>query len=306
LARCAALAAKLDGPVIMFGDPGMTADVPNGSWAEELVVETSIHHAQAATDALAKRQIDVLIVDSYAIGETMLRAAAAVGFTAVFRDGKPYGPERVSVNPNPGFACGETVLAGPGYMPLPSVYEDQNAAARAAPQLGAEPHRVLIAFGMRDSVNRTMTALEGIAALQAKLKVGVVIGGQSPHAAAVSDAVAALPCAELVPSSGGLSDVYRSFDIVVGAPGVSQFERACCGLPSILVPQNDRQKDLSRAWAETGAAIDCAPEPQAIGNAINALFDEPQRIKDMRDRGLSVVDGRGAARLAAALENMAG
>ncbi len=66
---------------------------------------------------------------------------------------------------------------------------------------------------------------------------------------------------------------YGTFDIAIGAPGVSQFERACCGLPSILVAQSERQEHLVRAWGETGAVLSCGSDEKAISTASRRISE---------------------------------
>jgi spore coat polysaccharide biosynthesis predicted glycosyltransferase SpsG len=99
-----------------------------------------------------------------------------------------------------------------------------------------------------------------------------------------------------------MTAIYKQTDLAIGAPGVSQFERACCGVPTILIAQNERQEALCGAWAATGAAMQCGPKPANVAAALKRLVSDSTEVRTMRERGLSVVDGQGAARLAAALK----
>lgn len=301
IARCRALAAELGDSFILFCDPsgGTRARF---DWAPEIVAEPAAESLAAATAALRNGEIGGLIVDSYSVGDKALAEAAACGVVAAFRDGERGGSETISIDSNPGASGGATVLAGPGYMPLPRQYAQRNAEARSRDSARL-PSSILVAFGMHDSANLTMMALDGLSELLSRVTISVAVGPDAPHAAAVARRIAELPSARLLAANSVMDEVYPDFDLAIGAPGVSQFERACCGLPSILVAQNKRQQHLARAWVGTGAAVSSESRPAAISEALAAFFERPQTLRETRAHGLAVVDGRGAQRVAAALND---
>ena len=304
IARCKALAAALGDPVTLFSDPAEPDARDRWGWAGDVKPEYSREGAEHAITALARGGIAALIVDSYTVGEHNLDGAAAKGFTAVFRDGPPYGRERLAIDPNPSAVEDANVLRGPAYMPLAPTFASRHlTVAGSAPQPSDRPLSVLIAFGSRDSSNRTMTTLQGLMQLSRKPNVIVALPPTAPHAAEVAGAVEAVTWADRLPEAGDLGGIYSQFDLAIGAPGVSQFERACCGLPSILIPQNERQQPLARCWEASGAVIYCPPSPSAVADAVTGLVDHPARLGVLRERSLSLVDGQGAARLAAALKD---
>jgi spore coat polysaccharide biosynthesis predicted glycosyltransferase SpsG len=301
IARCRSLAAVLDKNVVLYCDPDTGDEDLN--WAAQVVREKATDSAAAATSGLRDRTIQALVVDTYAVGDEAISEAAKAWFVAVFRDASPYGPETVSVNPNPGFGHSETVISGPAFMPLSAEIVRLNEVARRAAKPRTHGFDILVGFGARDEANRTMVTLEALAAHSERVNVSIAIGHNAVHAAAVSRRASELNC-DILRERHDLASVYSRFDLAIGAPGVSQFERACCGLPSILVPQTERQEPLTRAWAETGAASNSEPISESISRTIAALLDEPSRIFKMRERGMETVDGKGAIRLADALNSM--
>jgi spore coat polysaccharide biosynthesis predicted glycosyltransferase SpsG len=305
-ARCAALAARLEGTVTLFCDPDPGLDVVNVFRSQERIEEPAVNKMNLAVEALGRHRVNALIVDSYSIEQRAIAKAAEFGFVAAFRDATPQGAETVSINPNPGSRGSAKCLAGPAYMPLAGEFERQNIKVRAGQPENKRLKRVLIAFGARDSVNRTLTALQGIAKLGNHVEAGVLLGRNATHAETVRAAVNEMSNVEMVPSSAGVCTLYAQFDIAIGAPGVSQFERACCGLPSVLVAQNDEHNVLCHGWAETGAAVECEADANSVAKMVSSLLNAPDRVGDMRARGLALVDGKGAARLAADLSKLAG
>lgn len=91
-------------------------------WADSSITEKDIGSAQMAIAWLSEKSSRGLIIDSYALEEDEITAAAKCGFTVVFRDGPPYGAEQFSIDPHPGVVSRSGLLAGPGYLPLPELH----------------------------------------------------------------------------------------------------------------------------------------------------------------------------------------
>jgi spore coat polysaccharide biosynthesis predicted glycosyltransferase SpsG len=295
LARCRSVAQALGEPVTLFADPGEPPGNERENWTR-IVLEEAPEYAAKATWALSLGQIDALVFDSYALDVGTVADAAAVGATIAFRDDPSYGPERITIDCNPGAVPSASTLAGPCYMPLAPTFSDMHKQARRAERRSLS--KLAIAFGARDSSNTTAIALDAVARLSDKPQTAVALSTSALHADMVSRKIENLPWVERFPDQNAMSELYRCYDLAIGSPGVSQFERACCGVPTILLPQNDRQRPLAAAWAQTGAAICCEPEPDALAKVLTVLMNDQKRISDMRECGLNLVDGEGAKRLA--------
>ncbi len=261
--------------------------------------------ATNAIEALAQGQIDVLIFDAYLMSDGVVEDAATAGVTAVFRDGRPYGPEAITIDPNPGASDAAGVLSGPTYMPLARPFAALHDEARHYEYSKADPVNVLVAFGARDGADITSAVLDEMNKLSRPPRTKVVLASSSVHAKTVAAKVAEFSWVEILEAQHDIDALLGGFDLAIGAPGVSQFERACCGLPTILVPQNEKQKPLAGDWANSGAAICSSVAPGAIASALISLLGNPSRIAEIRQRCLSMVDGRGAARLSEALKQRA-
>jgi spore coat polysaccharide biosynthesis predicted glycosyltransferase SpsG len=133
--------------------------------------------------------------------------------------------------------------------------------------------------------------------------VTVALPATAPHTSEVSTFAKDRPWVRLVDEPIDLAALYSECELAIGAPGVSQFERACCGLPTVLVPQNAKQEPLAKSWEDRGAALVCEAKSAAIAGTVVALLRDPDRLRQMSERCLSLVDGNGASRLAAALKD---
>jgi spore coat polysaccharide biosynthesis predicted glycosyltransferase SpsG len=296
VARCHALAAALTGPIALYADPGGGDERRSFEWAGTVAREKSVTSMELALAALAERRVDALVVDSYSIDPSALARAAAIGFTAAFCDGPPYGPETVTVDASPGGLARGNVLAGPRYAALPPIYAQLCASLRKRPM--SDPPAILIAFGARDGAHRAATAVQAIALLRRPVAAMIALSAASPGYNHIVAAARGERRIEIVTDPPHMHLLYREFDLAIGAPGISQFERACCGLPSVLVAQNTRQEPLAAAWDTTGAAARSSATPSAIANIVDDLLAHPLRLARMHDRGRRLVDGRGAHRIA--------
>ena len=300
-ARSGALATTLPGRVRLFVDPG---PLPAALAATEL--ETVVEAAPGATDRLAAAlsgEVDAVLIDSYRVGEAAIAGIARRRPCAVFRDGVPRGAEQVAIDPSPTAVAEGGRLAGPAYAPLaPAIVRASRAMAhgRRAPQRpdGGQPH-LAVAFGARDDVNVTGRVLDRLAPIAGDLQITVLMGLAAPHLAEIRERTGALPDARLLVGHTDVAGFYADVDLAVGAPGVSQLERLCLGVPTVLLPQAEMHGPLVEAWVGTGAAL--APTDGDLAGAVCRLAQDRELARTLADRGQALVDGRGSERLAAAL-----
>jgi len=110
----------------------------------------------------------------------------------------------------------------------------------------------------------------------------------------------------IAPRRGLGLELSRATVAVVGG-GVSLYEACALGVPTVGVPVVASQTPTVRAFARRGAAVGMplrASGDQTAAEVI-ALLDDPRRRAAMRRRSMRLVDGRGAARAAAAVLSFA-
>jgi hypothetical protein len=108
----------------------------------------------------------------------------------------------------------------------------------------------------------------------------------------------------------GVGRHLASASVAVVAGGVTLYEAAALGTPIVGVAVVPAQRPAIRAAAAAGAAIDGshAVPARAIENAAAAvvrLMVDPDAASALGARGRSLIDGRGAMRVARALEALA-
>ena len=102
---------------------------------------------------------------------------------------------------------------------------------------------------------------------------------------------------KIVYNPKNIEKIIENCHIGIGAPGISHLERMYCGLPSILVSQNDTQRNLTRQWKTLGAALNVEDNlAKVIKYLVDFSFDVDY-LNKVRNKGLNMVDGKGASRI---------
>ena len=101
----------------------------------------------------------------------------------------------------------------------------------------------------------------------------------------------------------------RWSDLAVATSGLTKYELAAAGTPAILISPDDMHVMANDPFTDLGTAADLGlaehVTPVDIASALRALLDDPEGRSAMVRAGRSAIDGRGAARIANALKELA-
>jgi len=165
---------------------------------------------------------------------------------------------------------------------------------------------LLVAMGGSDPQGLTLRAAQALRPLDPAFRIRFVIGTGVKDAAKVAAAVVALQGNyETVEGADDLATEYTSADLALCAFGVTAYELAAFGVPAIYL-------GLTEDHARSAAAFEAAGMGVSLGVArhvtdadilvqVKALMNDAARRRDMRNAGLSTLDGSGATRIAADL-----
>ncbi len=167
---------------------------------------------------------------------------------------------------------------------------------------------MLIAFGGTDPLNGTGAALSALEPTDV-LHIDVMLGAKAAHLDAVRAQAARMGRVNLMLDVAEVAAVMAKAELVIGAPGTGTWERACLGLPSLLVGIAPNQKRNAETVAARGAALVCGFLPTDTEDRVVAglrenlerLRNDPALYQRMQEAALALSDGRGAWRLAAAV-----
>lgn len=191
------------------------------------------------------------------------------------------------------------VLAGPDFALLRQVIVSRREEALRRRD-GRPAKDLLISFGATDPTNVTGMLLDALDAVAMNLDVTIAISAQAPHLEAIRSKIKAR--VRLVVDADMPALIAQS-DFAVGAAGSSAFERACLGLPSIMLVVADNQSGIATMMAKSGAAIVAKPAEIKTGllTTIETLRDDTDLRVGMARKAAQLVDGLGGRRVAEAV-----
>jgi UDP-2,4-diacetamido-2,4,6-trideoxy-beta-L-altropyranose hydrolase len=197
---------------------------------------------------------------------------------------------------------GKTLL-GPAYALLDPHY------TQLQPLLPARSNllRVLVFYGGVDADNHTAIALEALSHPRLlDIAVDVVLSISSIHITDVQRRVRERANTSLHLGLPSLAGLIARADLALGAAGTTSWERACLGLPCLVMPVAENQEQGARAQEAAGIArclnLQPAEDPVAtMQRALLQLLDSPIDLQAMSEACFQLGDGRGLARVATAL-----
>lgn len=187
------------------------------------------------------------------------------------------------------------LLAGAAWAPLRRAIAEARAA-RPRTTL----RRLLVTLGMTDPANATGRVLAALGASGVACDIDVLLGSSAPHREAVAAMLPANATLHLDPPD--LPAIVVRADLAIGAGGVSALERACLGVPSLLVEIADNQRPAIAGLVAAGAGRAlgrlAALDDRVVAEAIRALASDGAELATLSQAALRVCDGLGALRAA--------
>lgn len=256
----------------------------------------------------------IVIVDSYDLGEEYLAALSSEKIKVVAIDdlAQHRFPVDVVVNGSANAselqyaALPETqFLLGTAYA---LVREEFVADSRR--QCSGFVRRVLVTMGGSDPWQLTPRVVGWIREILPSVKVDVILGPLVEQKSAAARECQSVSGVEVHSSPTRVDELMRRADLAVSGGGQTCYELAATGTPTmaICVAENQRGQ-LSALSREGGLEVAGSADDPDLGlNLKTKLFnlagDFDQRRK-MAAKGLQLVDGKGAKRVAGAIMNLA-
>jgi hypothetical protein len=168
---------------------------------------------------------------------------------------------------------------------------------------------VLVTLGGGDPDNATLRVMSALMRISTpRLNISIVVGAANPNGEILERALPALQAvhdARLIKKGGDMPTLMREADIAVSAAGSSCWELAFLGVPMAVVVIADNQKDIAAEIGRFGAGVTLGSLDQCIlevwAGQIQSVIESPSIRASMSRMGESLVDGRGAGRVAAFL-----
>lgn len=168
----------------------------------------------------------------------------------------------------------------------------------------SEPPAVLVAMGGADPAGLTPRVVAAVDALTAPFRGVALVGAAFRHDADLTAVLASTRHAWTVERAvDDVAPLFASADVAVAAYGVTAQELCAVGTPAVLVALTPDHAASASALIDAGAALGAGlPDEGLEGRVVAAterlLLDAELRVA-LGQRGRALIDGRGAARLAA-------
>jgi UDP-2,4-diacetamido-2,4,6-trideoxy-beta-L-altropyranose hydrolase len=196
------------------------------------------------------------------------------------------------------------LLLGPRFAMLRREFAPWRDWKRETPLI---VRKVLVTLGGSDPDNVTERILRVILA-ERKLEATVVVGGSNPHLRELRT-LAERHCGmvRLVENATNMPELMASADIAVAGAGTTSLELCFLGLPALLIVLADNQRAAAEGVSRRGAALHLVEgadaQPSVLVEFLASLLASAERRKAMSETGRKLVDGLGAQRVVAQLND---
>jgi UDP-2,4-diacetamido-2,4,6-trideoxy-beta-L-altropyranose hydrolase len=249
-----------------------------------------------------------IAVDGYRFDAPYLTALRAAGARVLRVDDAPRGqvPCDAFLDPNPGAETSSPsvppqalALLGTRWALLRSSF---SRAAKKRGSSGAS-RRVLISFGGEDPVDATGLALRALRRAKTPFEAAVVVGPDNPRAASLAKLAEGLPVR--IERAADMPALMRDSDVGLICGGTTMLEACAAGLASLVVTVAANQEPGTAALAERGLVRSLGPaqglDEERLAAALESLLSNADERERLSSAGRAALDGKGAARVAAAL-----
>ena len=187
-------------------------------------------------------------------------------------------------------------LLGPHYALLGPEYPQLHSLVPSRIEL----RRLMVFFGGVDQANLTGRTLEVLLdSVLADLSVDVVLGFKSPHRHAVEHLARLRPNTTLHSSLPSLAGLIARADLGIGAGGITTWERACLGLPALVVPCAANQIGGVQALEKENCIINMSTEKfeKALCNSLDKVVSDQAWLYSASTKSADLADGHGTDRV---------
>jgi spore coat polysaccharide biosynthesis predicted glycosyltransferase SpsG/RimJ/RimL family protein N-acetyltransferase len=162
--------------------------------------------------------------------------------------------------------------------------------------------QITIFAGGADIENLSTTFLRAV--ISSKVRewpVEVVVGSMFPHRNELEAVAGGIDWIRVGTIRPSMAATYARSRMALGAGGVSAWERACLGVPTVLVAVADNQEPVCRILGDSGAAEYIGSfgeiDDERIRRTVRRMSDDPALLDEMSSSGTRIVDGYGAKRI---------
>lgn len=208
-----------------------------------------------------------------------------------------YGAENMHPKPR----GGTRLLLGPKYFIFRQEFVE---AAGARREIKKDAWNILVTMGGSDPLNTTIKIAKVLMGLKTSLNLRIVIGlgfsdSVKPGLESILEGYPGNY--EIIVSSDNMADLMLWSDLAIIAGGLTKYETAVTGTPSIIISQNAYEAETSREFEGGGSAIHLGLISEIgeahVAKTIEKLLKHDVLRAEMAKKGRDMVDGQGIRRI---------
>ena len=194
------------------------------------------------------------------------------------------------------------------WVPLKPEFTMARTRRHSRDETQSGPPKILVTMGGSDPAGLTLLGLRALDQLDEDFNVDVILGGGFIYETSLKDWMqSAKRVYKISKNVRDLSELMISADLALISFGVTAFETATIGVPSIHICLTEDHAESSRAFSEVGMATSLGyyinVSTDTIASSVQALLQDPIKRKRMSMEAINYIDGRGARNIAEDLVN---
>ncbi|MBI3463390.1 MAG: glycosyltransferase [Planctomycetes bacterium] len=170
-------------------------------------------------------------------------------------------------------------------------------------EVAGGPPMILLSAGGADPAGITLELVDALERVEGPMDPVVVLGSAYRQAQKLSRRLRrARHRYRVLSHVADMAALMAQADLAVVSFGMTAYELAAMGVPAIYVALSDDHADSASTFQQAGMGINLGVhqrvKPDDIAAVIRQLLGDPKQVAAMSARGRSLIDGRGAERVA--------
>lgn len=168
--------------------------------------------------------------------------------------------------------------------------------------------KICISMGGCDRSGATLRIVDILSLWNPEIDTDIILGGACPYREELLKKTESSPNFHVYQNVSGIESFFSQADIVFTAGGNTLYELACVGTPPIILYEDDHERVSGQTFEELGFGF-CpgSGTGASVDGILRSLekFNNPTVRLSHSNIGKSLVDGKGALRIASIIERLA-
>ena len=277
--------------------------ISGGDEAVVTITEKGYRFCSAASFGAERRILsefhpDVILVNKLNNDPAYVKSVKELADLVVTMDDAGEGARHADLRVNPLYHVPEAVT-DPQYIALRSEFLESHRQAKI---IRSEVRELLVTQGGSDTYGFTPRIIRALEKMACRSHCIVVIGPAFRHHAELQQAMGASKLnLTVVRDARNMAELMRNADLAITAGGLTMFELACVGTPSLVVCAEPFEVETADRLEEAGAVLNLgfggSLDYTRLPASVDALAEDAEMRSAMSRCGKQLVDGKGCERI---------